>query len=127
MLGGIVQKNAILLIDYTNTLRERGYDRDTAILEAGPTRLRPILMTTLAMVSGMLPAAMQIGRASEARAPLPTTLLRGLILCTLLTLIVIPCIYSLFDDGVRWAARVLHLDRKRRALVDRALGEDAAG
>src|SRR5262249_56923243 len=74
---GIVQKNAILLIDYTNTLRGRGWSREEAIREAGPTRLRPILMTTMAMVLGMLPTALNIGRAAEIRAPLATGAVRG--------------------------------------------------
>lgn len=127
MLGGIVQKNAILLVDYTNTLRERGYQRDDAIREAGPTRLRPILMTTMAMILGMLPIGMEIGRASEARAPLATTVIGGLLLSTVLSLIVIPCLYSLFDDGVNWVVRTFHLDRKGRELVDRALQDDRFG
>ncbi len=124
MLCGIVQKNAILLIDYTNTLRGRGYTREDAIREAGPTRLRPILMTTLAMIFGMLPIAMQIGRASEARAPLATVVIGGLILSTLLTLVVIPCLYTLFDDFVSWAGRKLRFGRHDKALVERALREE---
>ena len=98
MLVGLVGKNAILLVDYINTLRARGMARNHAITEAGPTRLRPILMTTFAMVFGMLPIALRIGRASEIRAPMAITVIGGLILSTLLTLIMIPVIYSLFDD-----------------------------
>jgi HAE1 family hydrophobic/amphiphilic exporter-1 len=105
MLVGLVQKNAILLIDYTNTLRGRGYKRDDAIREAGPTRLRPILMTTFAMVFGMLPLATGLGRASEQRAPLATAVIGGLILSTLLTLVVIPVVYTLFDDMAAWVTR----------------------
>jgi HAE1 family hydrophobic/amphiphilic exporter-1 len=127
MLAGIVQKNAILLIDYTNTLRERGYTRDDAIREAGPVRLRPILMTTMAMVLGMTPTALQIGRASEVRAPLATAVIGGLILSTLLTLLVIPCVYTIFDDFVAWISRLLRLERGRRALVDQALADEPAG
>jgi len=127
MLCGIVQKNAILLIDYTNTLRARGLERDEAIRQAGPVRLRPILMTTIAMIFGMLPTALKIGRASETRAPLATTVIGGLLLSTLLTLIVIPCLYSLFDDGVRFVARLLHLDQRHRELVDRALTDEPSG
>jgi HAE1 family hydrophobic/amphiphilic exporter-1 len=124
MLAGIVQKNAILLVDYTNTLRGRGYSRDAALQEAGPTRLRPILMTTLAMIFGMLPIALAIGRASEARAPLATAVIGGLALSTLLTLLVIPCIYTIFDDAVAWAARKLHLEQRQHELVDQALKKD---
>jgi hydrophobic/amphiphilic exporter-1 (mainly G- bacteria), HAE1 family len=98
MLVGLVGKNAILLVDYTNTLRSRGMTRNKAILEASPTRLRPILMTTVAMIFAMIPVALRIGRASEIRAPMAIAVIGGLILSTLLTLIMIPVIYSLFDD-----------------------------
>lgn len=99
MLVGLVTKNAILLVDYTNTLRARGKERTEAILEAGPTRLRPILMTTIAMVFGMLPTALGLGRGAEFRAPLATPVIGGLILSTMLTLLVIPCVYTYFDDA----------------------------
>ncbi|MBW3623490.1 MAG: efflux RND transporter permease subunit [Armatimonadetes bacterium] len=105
MLMGLVTKNAILLIDYTNTLRARGWERDDAIEEAGPTRLRPILMTTIAMIFGMLPIALRIGEASEMRAPLAIAVIGGLILSTLLTLVVIPVTYTLFDDIQRKLTR----------------------
>ncbi len=98
MLMGLVTKNAILLIDYTNTLRARGKERTEAILEAGPTRLRPILMTTFAMIFGMLPTALKLGRGSEMRAPMAITVIGGLIVSTLLTLVVIPVLYTIFDD-----------------------------
>jgi hydrophobic/amphiphilic exporter-1 (mainly G- bacteria), HAE1 family len=108
MLTGLVSKNAILLIDYTNTLRRRGLSRDAAIQAAGPVRLRPILMTTIAMVIGMLPVALQIGRASEMRSPMAIVVIGGLILSTLLTLLVIPVMYSYMDDvsgGIQQAWR----------------------
>ena len=98
MLVGIVVKNGILLVDYTNQLRERGMARDEAILTASPTRLRPILMTTSAAVLGMLPLAMAIGKGSETQAPLATAVIGGLITSTVLTLYVVPCVYTLFDD-----------------------------
>ncbi len=98
MLIGLVTKNAILLLDYTNTLRKRGAARDDAIREAGPTRLRPILMTTLSIVFGLLPLSLKLGPGSEQRAPLAIAVQGGLILSTLLTLLVIPCLYSLMDD-----------------------------
>jgi hypothetical protein len=91
MLMGLVSKNAILLVDYTNTLRSRGYRRDDALTEAGPTRLRPILMTTLAQVGGALPIALALGRGAEFRAPLGIVIIGGLLLSTMLTLLVIPC------------------------------------
>ncbi len=105
MLVGLVTKNAILLVDYTNTLRGRGYSRTEAILEAGPTRLRPILMTTVAMVFGMLPVALSLGRGGEFRAPVATAIVGGLILSTMLTLLVIPCVYTYFDDFSRFISR----------------------
>lgn len=97
-LVGLVGKNAILLVDYTNTLRERGRNRHDAIAEAGPTRLRPIMMTTLALIFGSLPVAIGLGRGSEFRQSIFIIILGGVILSTLLTLVVIPCSYTIFDD-----------------------------
>jgi hydrophobic/amphiphilic exporter-1 (mainly G- bacteria), HAE1 family len=97
-LVGLVGKNAILLVDYTNTLRERGRNRHDALVEAGPTRLRPIMMTTLALILGTLPVAMALGRGSEFRQSIGTIILGGIILSTFLTLVVIPCSYTIFDD-----------------------------
>lgn len=106
MLVGLVSKNAILLVDFTNTLRERGMSRTEAILASGPVRLRPILMTTLSTVIAMLPVALQIGRASEMRSPMAIVVIGGLILSTLLTLLVVPVSYTLFDDvAARFAPR----------------------
>jgi HAE1 family hydrophobic/amphiphilic exporter-1 len=98
MLVGLVSKNAILLVDYTKTLRRRGLERDEAVRQAGPVRLRPILMTTFATVLGMFPVALRIGRSAEMRAPMAVAVIGGLILSTLLTLLVIPVVYTLFDD-----------------------------
>jgi HAE1 family hydrophobic/amphiphilic exporter-1 len=98
MLVGLMGRNAILLLDYTNTLRARGMARNAAIEEAGATRLRPILMTTTATIAGMLPVALRIGRASEIRAPMGIVVIGGLLVSTVLTLVVIPALYSLFDD-----------------------------
>lgn len=97
-LVGLVAKNAILLVDYTNTLRDRGRDRHDALVEAGPTRLRPIMMTTLALILGMLPVALAIGRGSEFRETIGITIIGGIMLSTFLTLLVIPCSYTIFDD-----------------------------
>lgn len=99
MLMGLVTKNAILLIDYTNTLRQRdGMDKDEAILKAGPTRLHPILMTTLAMIFGMLPIALGDGPGAESRAPMAMAIIGGLVTSMILTLIVVPVAYSLGED-----------------------------
>jgi hydrophobic/amphiphilic exporter-1 (mainly G- bacteria), HAE1 family len=98
MLMGLVGKNAILLVDYTNTLRREGRERNAALLEAGPIRLRPILMTTAAMVAAMLPVAFGIGEGSESRSPMATVVVGGLITSTLLTLLLIPAVYTIMDD-----------------------------
>jgi HAE1 family hydrophobic/amphiphilic exporter-1 len=98
MLMGLVTKNAILLVDYTITLRGKGLERNDALLKAGPVRLRPILMTTAAMVSGMLPTALKIGEGAESRAPMALAVIGGLITSTLLTLVVVPVVYTMVDD-----------------------------
>jgi HAE1 family hydrophobic/amphiphilic exporter-1 len=98
MLMGLVTKNAILLVDYTITLRSKGMDRTAALMKAGPVRLRPIIMTTAAMVFGMLPTALKIGEGAESRAPMAIAVIGGLITSTLLTLVVVPVVYSLIDD-----------------------------
>ncbi len=105
MLIGIVVKNGILLVDYTNVLRGRGIPRDEAVLTAGPTRLRPILMTTLATICGMLPIAIGYGKGSETQAPMATAVIGGLTSSALLTLFVIPTVYTLFDDLARFFRR----------------------
>lgn len=97
-LMGLVTKNAILLVDFIKKQREKGYERKTAILEAGLVRLRPILMTTLAMILGMLPSAIESGTGSEMRQPMAIAIIGGLISSTLLTLFVIPVIYTILDD-----------------------------
>ncbi len=107
MLIGIVVKNGILLVDYTNQLRARGIPRDEAILTAGPTRLRPILMTTLAACLGMLPLAIGMGSGSEMYTPLATSVIGGLAASTMLTLFVVPVVYVLFDNLTGGAKRDL--------------------
>ncbi len=98
MLMGLVTKNAILLVDFVKQKREQGMERSAAILEAGPIRLRPILMTTFAMVFGMLPVALGIGPGAEFRAPMARAVIGGIISSTLLTLVVVPVVYTLIDD-----------------------------
>ena len=102
MLMGLVTKNAILLIDYVITLRTAGISRFEALIKAGPTRLRPILMTTLAMIFGMLPIALATGPGAETRSPMAVCVIGGLITSTLLTLIVIPVVYTLLDDLINY-------------------------
>ncbi len=103
MLMGLVTKNGILLIDFTNQQRESGHDRREALLSAGRVRLRPIIMTTSAMIFGMLPLAMALGEGAEQRAPMGRAVIGGLITSTILTLFVVPVVYTLFDDLVEWA------------------------
>jgi HAE1 family hydrophobic/amphiphilic exporter-1 len=100
-----VTKNAILLIDYTKRLRFQGTDRTSALIEAGKTRFRPIVMTTLAMIFGMLPLAFEIGAGSELRAPMARAVIGGLVTSTILTLIAVPVVYSLLDDLTRKLSR----------------------
>jgi hydrophobic/amphiphilic exporter-1 (mainly G- bacteria), HAE1 family len=93
MLVGIVVKNAILVVEFTNQLRERGYSTKEAVLHAAPLRLRPILMTTLASVGGMLPIALGIEAGSQTQAPLGTVVIGGLLFSTTLSLLVVPTLY----------------------------------
>ena len=103
MLAGIVVNNAIVLVDLINQLRAQGAERTDAIMEAGRARLRPILMTSLTTALGLLPMAMGIGEGSEVRTPMAITVIGGLVVSTLLTLLVIPVVYSLMDRK-RWPA-----------------------
>jgi HAE1 family hydrophobic/amphiphilic exporter-1 len=103
MLMGIVAKNAILLIDFAKWAREdRGVPRREALIEAGRTRLRPILMTTLALIAGMIPVALGIGEGADFRAPLGRAVIGGVIASTVLTLLVIPTVYEIFDEWREW-------------------------
>lgn len=97
MLVGIVVNNAIVLIDLINTLRDEGKARTAAIIEAGRSRLRPIIMTTLTTVLGLLPLAIGLGEGSEIRAPMAITVIGGLLVSTFLTLLIIPVIYDVMD------------------------------
>ncbi|MCG8608058.1 efflux RND transporter permease subunit, partial [bacterium] len=97
MLAGIVVNNAIVLIDYINQLRKRGMAKLEAIKEAGKVRLRPIMMTTLTTALGLLPLALGLGEGAEVRAPMAITVIGGLLVSTVLTLVVIPVVYSIVD------------------------------
>ncbi len=98
MLMGLVTKNGILLIDYINLLRSRGMSRNDAVLRAGPVRLRPILMTAFSTIAGMMPVAIGLGSGAETRAPMGTAIVGGMLTSTILTLVVIPVVYTLMDD-----------------------------
>ena len=97
MLAGIVVNNAIVLIDYINTLRRAGMEKTEAIIQAGAVRLRPIAMTTATTVLGLLPMALGLGEGAEIRTPMALTVIAGLVSSTFLTLVVIPTVYSLVD------------------------------
>ncbi|MGD2183485.1 efflux RND transporter permease subunit [Lusitaniella coriacea] len=98
-LLGLLDKNALLLMDYANQLRQSGLNRTAAILETGQVRLRPILMTTLSTILGMVPIALGLGAGAELRQPMAVTIIGGLLASTLLSLIVVPVLYSLLEDS----------------------------
>jgi HAE1 family hydrophobic/amphiphilic exporter-1 len=106
MLMGLVTKNGILLVEFTNQLRARGRSVHEALLEAGPVRLRPILMTSVAMIAGMIPVALARGDGAETRVPMAVTIIGGLLTSTVLTLGVVPVVYSVFDQLRSWVWRV---------------------
>ena len=98
MLVGIVVNNAIVLVDYINILRRRGYTRKEAILIAGPNRLRPILMTTLTTVLALIPLTLGFGSGAELQAPFATVIVFGLSFSTVVTLVLVPVVYTYMDD-----------------------------
>jgi HAE1 family hydrophobic/amphiphilic exporter-1 len=105
LLMGIAKKNSILLVDFTNQMRERGVERHQAILQACPVRLRPILMTSTATIAGALPPALAIGPGAELQRPMAIALVGGMLVSTALTLFVVPAAYSALDDVVNaWAS-----------------------
>jgi HAE1 family hydrophobic/amphiphilic exporter-1 len=105
MLMGLVTKNAILLIDFVNQERRAGKGRREAVLAAGRIRLRPILMTTLAMIFGMIPLALGLGEGGEQRSPMGQAVIGGVMASGLLTLVVVPVIYTYLDDLAGWIKR----------------------
>ena len=111
LLLGIVKKNGILQVDYTNRLRAAGMPLREAIFEANRVRLRPILMTTLSIIAGLIPVAIGIGAGSEQRASIAVTIIGGQTLCLLLTLLVVPVTYSYLAEfeAVSWTERTARL------------------
>ena len=103
MLAGIVVNNAIVLVDYINTLRDQGYSMKEAILKAGPIRLRPILMTALTTILALLPIGLGIGEGAEVQAPMAVVVIGGLTVATFLTLYIVPVLYTIFE---RFSRRV---------------------
>ena len=132
MLMGLVTKNAILLVDFANQRQREGLSRTDALLEAGQVRLRPILMTTAAMVFGMLPLAIGLGEGSEQQAPMGRAIIGGVLTSTLLTLVVVPVIYSYLDRWERLAhawfagSATRRLAREEREVADRERRDAAA-
>ncbi len=99
MLMGLVTKNAILLVDFANRARRAGASINAALAEAGQVRLRPIMMTTAAMIAGMLPLALGVGEGGETQAPMGRAIIGGVITSTLLTLVVVPVLYTYIANG----------------------------
>jgi HAE1 family hydrophobic/amphiphilic exporter-1 len=97
LLAGIVVNNAIVLLDFVNQLRAKGMSKIEALIEGGRSRLRPILMTALTTILGLIPLAMGFGEGAEVRSPMAITVIGGLTVSTLLTLIVIPVVYAVVD------------------------------
>jgi multidrug efflux pump subunit AcrB len=98
MMLGIVVSNGVLLVDYTNVLRRRGIELHVAVVQAARTRLRPILMTSLATVAGLIPMALGLGTGAETNAPLARSVVGGLTVSTALTLLLVPTLYTIFEE-----------------------------
>jgi HAE1 family hydrophobic/amphiphilic exporter-1 len=126
MLFGVVKKNSILQVDYTNTLRSQGMERHDAMIAANHVRLRPILMTTIAIVAGMLPIAFGKGAGAGSRASMAVTIIGGQAVCLLLTLLVTPVIYSLFDDVKALSRRLVKSAGREKAAPAAAPAEESA-
>jgi len=125
MLMGMVGKNAILMVDYSNTLRARGQPRREAVTEAGPTRMRPVLMTSIATIFGVLPTALALTQGSELRAPMAVVVIGGLAVSTVLTLLMIPIMYLSAEDITDFVRRLYYWifrgeswEESRRFLAD---------
>ncbi len=117
LLFGLVTKNSILLVDYANQLRREGMEKTEAMRTAAPIRMRPVLMTAISMIFGVLPAALGIGPGSETRAPMAVATATGMFSSTLLTLLVVPVFYLLMDDAAEWL----------KGIFSRTLGGGSAG
>jgi HAE1 family hydrophobic/amphiphilic exporter-1 len=102
LLFGLVTKNSILLVDYANELRAEGMDKVAAMRKAAPVRMRPVLMTAISMILGVLPAAIGVGPGAETRAPMAVATGAGMLSSTVLTLLVVPVFYLVLDDAVEW-------------------------
>lgn len=122
MLMGIVTKNSILLVEYTIMAQKQGRGRDEAIVEAGLARLRPIMMTTIAMIAGMLPIAMSWGTGTETKSPMAVAVIGGLITSTLFTLVVVPSVYTIIDDARNFVGRFIRFRKAKPGEFEEILG-----
>jgi HAE1 family hydrophobic/amphiphilic exporter-1 len=128
LLFGLVTKNSILLVDYANQLRGEGLDPKAAMLRAAPVRMRPVLMTAISMIFGVLPAAIGVGPGAESRRPMAVATAAGMLSSTALTLIVVPVFYLALEDGIAWTRRLpRRLARSASSREDRKPGETRAG
>jgi HAE1 family hydrophobic/amphiphilic exporter-1 len=125
LLAGIVAKNGILLVDFAKAAKKRGVPIRDALVEAGAIRLRPILMTTVALVAGMVPVALGGGEGAMFRRPLGVTVIGGVITSTFLTLLVIPVVYELFDKMRDWVIRRVHRSAHRPVLGGDGVATDS--
>ena len=123
LLFGLVTKNSILLVDYAQQLRAGGMDKVEAIRTAAPIRMRPVLMTALAMIFGVIPAAIGVGPGSETRAPMAIATGAGMLSSTVLTLLVVPVFYIVFDDFAEWVKGGF----RRASRAQRQPSEDRSG
>jgi HAE1 family hydrophobic/amphiphilic exporter-1 len=125
LLFGIVKKNSILQIDQTLNLVRAGLPRRQAILTANRERLRPILMTTAALVAGMIPVALGVGAGASSHRAIAIVVIGGQTLCLLITLLITPVAYSLFDDLENWWRRILHRGTRLRLVEPEYSAPDA--
>jgi HAE1 family hydrophobic/amphiphilic exporter-1 len=122
LLVGLVTKNSILLVDYANQLRATGIEKTEAMRAAAPVRMRPVLMTAISMIFGVLPAAIGLGPGSETRAPMAIATGAGMFSSMLLTLLIVPVFYLALDDGVEWLRSLPGRLRGARAAAAAPLG-----
>jgi HAE1 family hydrophobic/amphiphilic exporter-1 len=113
MLMGLVMKNGILLVEYANAERSRGANARDAMLKAGPVRLRPVLMTAISTIFGMIPMALGRGDGAEWRSGMGMISIGGMTSSTLLTLLVVPVVYTLVDDAQVWMLKLASATRRR--------------
>jgi len=126
VLVGLVGKNAILLVDYTEILMQRGYARNAALLEAGPTRLRPIIMTTMSVIVALLPIVSGLEEGSELLQAAAVVLIGGLLTSTLLTLVFVPAMFTVFDDMQRVVVRLFRRGKQQEVATAGAAHEAPA-